>query len=49
MVILRKQWIERERLIFPLAQLPLEMTKKSFFKNKLMWLGFADEVDNEGF
>lgn len=49
MVILRKQWMEQERLIYPLAQVPLEMVdegeKRSvvnpFFKNKLMWIGFA--------
>jgi hypothetical protein len=48
MVILRKQWIERERLAFPLAQLPLEMVKdegnsilKPFFKNSIMWFGFG--------
>ncbi len=49
-IIMRKQWIEKERLQFPLAQLPLEMVKKekkgnvlvySFFHNKVMWLGFA--------
>lgn len=40
--ILRKQWTEKERLTFPIVQLPLEMTnpKSSFFKNKLMWIGF---------
>ncbi|HGJ65421.1 TPA: hypothetical protein ENS27_08545 [bacterium] len=48
MVILRKQWIERERLAFPLAQLPLEMVRddkdsilKPFFRNPIMWIGFA--------
>lgn len=46
-IILRKQWIERERLTFPLAQLPLEMVKeegssnkKPFFRNSIMWIGF---------
>ena len=41
--IFRKQWVERERLAFPIVQLPLEMTdpKTSFFKNKYMWAGFA--------
>jgi hypothetical protein len=41
--ILRKQWMDRERLSFPIVQLPLEMTdpKTRFFSNKLMWLGFA--------
>ena len=40
--ILRKQWIERERLSYPIVQLPLEMTdpKTRFFSNKLMWTGF---------
>jgi len=49
MVILRKQWVERERLIFPLTRLPLELAEEprkgsvinSFLKNRLMWLGFA--------
>jgi len=48
MVILRKQWIDRERLAYPLAQLPLEMVRddgnsilKPFFKNPIMWIGFA--------
>lgn len=49
MVILRKQWIEGERLIFPLIQVPISMIQdgprpsliKPFFKNGLMWLGFA--------
>ncbi|MFC1716216.1 DUF6785 family protein [Candidatus Poribacteria bacterium] len=48
-VILRKQWMDRERLIFPLVQLPLEVLKEDrqpalvtpFFKNRLMWAGFA--------
>lgn len=41
--ILRKQWIEAERLTFPIIMLPLEMTEESgsFFKNRLMWLGFG--------
>lgn len=46
-VIFRKQWMENENLIYPLMILPGEMVKQedgifpSFFKNKLMWLGFA--------
>ncbi|MCX6375431.1 MAG: hypothetical protein NTU88_05240, partial [Armatimonadetes bacterium] len=41
--ILRKQWIEAERLTFPIIMLPLEMTEESgsLFKNKYMWMGFA--------
>ncbi len=49
MVILRKQWMEHEKLIYPLVQIPLEMIQddekgslvKPFFKNWVMWLGFA--------
>ena len=47
-VILRRQWIEHEKLIFPLAQLPLDMVRDSdqyrlppFFKSIGMWIGFA--------
>lgn len=41
--ILRKAWVERERLTFPIVALPMAMTEQpeSFFKNRLMWLGFA--------
>lgn len=40
--ILRKQWVERERLSYPIVQLPLEMTEERtpFFRNRLMWTGF---------
>lgn len=41
MVIMRKQWVKNERLTFPLTILPLEMTSKSFFRERLMWLGFS--------
>ena len=49
MVILRKQWMDRERLVYPLAQVPMEMIQqekdgivgRSFFTSKLMWTGFA--------
>ena len=40
--ILRKQWIENEKLTFPLVQLPLEFVHTGgFFRNRLVWLGFA--------
>ncbi|GAB4468993.1 MAG: hypothetical protein OHK0029_41520 [Armatimonadaceae bacterium] len=45
--LLRKQWVDNEKLAFPLAQLPLEMTgfgdpkEVPLFKNRLMWLGFS--------
>ena len=42
--LVRQQWVERERLTFPLTYLPLEMTRFSdsapFWKNRLMWAGF---------
>lgn len=42
-VLLRKQWIEREKLTYPIVQLPLAMTdpKGRFFKSRMMWIGFA--------
>ena len=41
--ILRRQWSQRERLTFPIIQLPLAMTNpvSGFFRNKRMWIGFA--------
>ena len=50
MVILRRQWIVNERLIYPLVQVPLAMIEddgtrpsliKPLFRNPLMWAGFA--------
>ncbi len=48
MAILRKQWMENEKLVFPLTQLSLEMVREErresgfmpFLRNKVMWLGF---------
>ena len=42
-LLLRKQWIERERLTYPIVQLPLEMTRPDgrLFKSKMMWIGFG--------
>lgn len=36
-------WIRKERLAFPIASLPLEMTGGSIglFRSRLMWIGFA--------
>lgn len=44
--ILRRQWMDLEKLTFPLVYLPLEMAKdepgaQSFFRNRLMWIGFG--------
>jgi len=47
MVILRKQWIEYERLVYPLVQVPLAMVQEGegrwppFFRNPVMWAGFV--------
>jgi len=47
-VILRKQWSENEKLVYPLTTLPMEMVhddSKSpippFFRNPIMWIGFG--------
>ncbi|MCD6408613.1 hypothetical protein J7L87_06155 [bacterium] len=42
MVMLRKQWVEREKLTYPLTELPRELVKEKepLFKSKLMWMGF---------
>ena len=43
---LRKQWVENEKLSYPIVQLPLAMAKeKKFFSSKLMWIGFAVSGD----
>ena len=47
-VILRRQWVDNEKLSFPLAQLPLEIAGdadgSSFFKSRLLWAGVAVPV-----
>ncbi|MBC8229935.1 hypothetical protein H8E77_10350 [bacterium] len=43
-VLLRKQWIENERLAYPIAELPFDMTVEEtskFFSNRALWLGIA--------
>jgi len=42
-VLIRKQWIEHERLSYPIVQLPLAMTQPEgrFFKSRTMWIGLA--------
>lgn len=42
MVMLRKQWVEKERLPYPLTELPAAMVqeKTPLYKSKLMWIGF---------
>lgn len=44
-VILRRQWADHEKLVFPLTTLPLtvldERQAGPFLRNRLMWIGFA--------
>lgn len=47
-VIFRKQWVERERLTYPVMQVPLAMVDgvdgsrfPKFFREPLVWAGFA--------
>ena len=41
-VILRKQWIERERYVFPLVQVPAQLIQPGLFiKNRLIWIGIS--------
>lgn len=51
-VILRRQWVERERFSFPLVKIPGEIAQRanssgklfSFFSNKLLWVGASFPV-----
>jgi len=48
-VILRKQWVQRERLVYPLAEVPAELVTEDpdggplpkFFRDRLFWWGFG--------
>ena len=53
MVIVRRQWLEHERLSFPLVQVPIAMIGEedeegglisSFFKNPVVWIGILIPV-----
>lgn len=43
--VFRRQWVDNEKLTFPLVQLPMEMVgedaSRSFLGSRAMWLGFA--------
>lgn len=39
--ILSSRWVSKERLSYPIIQLPIHMVKKGFLKNRIMWLGFG--------
>ena len=49
LVILRKQWVVRERLAYPLAEMPLVLIQgtesgawfPAFVRNRLFWMGFC--------
>ena len=42
-VLIRAQWMDKEKLSFPIVYLPLEMSdlEGKLYRNKLMWGGFA--------
>ena len=42
-IIIRRQWIDHEKLSYPLTTLPVELlgNTSSLFRNKLIWLGFG--------
>ena len=42
-IIIRKQWIEHEKLNYPLTVMPVEVigNTSKLFKNRLIWLGFG--------
>jgi hypothetical protein len=41
--VLRAQWTDKERLTYPMTQLPIAMTREdgSLYRNRLFWMGFA--------
>ncbi|MFB3041520.1 MAG: DUF6785 family protein [Candidatus Poribacteria bacterium] len=41
--IIRAQWTEKEKLAYPIIQLPLRMAEggKAFYKSGVMWIGFG--------
>ncbi len=48
MLLVRRRWIDSERLTFPIVELPLEITstegqkgQRSFLRDPLMWAGFG--------
>jgi hypothetical protein len=46
--LIRRQWMDQERLSFPITQLPLEVCRDggsaTLFSNRLMWIGFLIPV-----
>ena len=46
--LFRRQWVDSERLIFPIVQIPLAITKNGgdtpLWRNKVLWMGVAIPV-----
>ena len=42
-IIIRRQWVDHEKLSYPLTTLPVELlgNTSALFRNKLIWLGFG--------
>ena len=49
-VIVRKQWVEQEKLAYPMIQLPYEMIGQTstFFRSHVMWIGFGIAAARRG-
>ncbi len=45
-LLLRRQWVERERLPFPITYFPLELTREGapLWRDRLLWIGLAVPV-----
>ncbi|UCC67288.1 MAG: hypothetical protein JSV79_09140 [Armatimonadota bacterium] len=45
-LLLRRQWIEKERLSFPIVYFPIELTREgtSIWRDRLLWIGFVIPV-----
>jgi len=39
-IIVRRRWIEQEKLSYPIAEIPLNLVNSDFY-NRLVWVGFA--------
>ena len=46
--LIRRQWVEREKLAYPIIQIPLEITADSggIFRNRVLWIGFGARLRN---
>ncbi|HGJ65940.1 TPA: hypothetical protein ENS27_11205 [bacterium] len=43
-ILIKKQWIDKERLTYPITQIPMSITgsvKANLFIDKMFWIGFA--------